>query len=117
MRIAWSFPISVSRKRRTFSSELEIRDNSKKIYCIDRPEEGSIIIKADTTKGIDFDHLGKLIVKLGEGVEFDENGCISATGAGNALTFTDINGNSIEYKPSADPKTITLGRGLQITDK
>lgn len=33
-------------KRRTFSSELEIRDNSKKIYCIDRPEEGSIIIKA-----------------------------------------------------------------------
>lgn len=80
-------------------------------------DKGSIIIKADTTKGLDFNHLGRLIVKLGEGVEFDENGCISATGAGNALTFTDINGNSIEYKPSADPKTITLGRGLQITDE
>lgn len=79
-------------------------------------DKGSIIIKADTSKGIDFDYLGRLIVKLGEGVEFDENGCISATGAGNALTFTDVNGNSIEYKPSNDPTTITLGRGLQITE-
>ena len=77
---------------------------------------GRLAVDVDTTKGLGI--IGQqIIIKLGEGVEFDENGCISATGAGNALTFTDINGNSIEYKPSADPKTITLGRGLQITDE
>lgn len=33
-------------KRRTFSSELEIRKNSKKIDCIEKPEQGDIEVKA-----------------------------------------------------------------------
>lgn len=33
-------------KRRGFSSEIEIRANSRKEYCIKKPEQGKIIVKA-----------------------------------------------------------------------
>ena len=77
---------------------------------------GRLAVDVDANRGIDIEGR-QIIIKLGEGVSFDENGYITATGSGNALTFVDINGKSIEYKPANDATTITLGRGLQITDE
>lgn len=120
VRIDYNKGMGVWRKKDTDPDEIEFDGVFVKINedkGLEFNNTGKISIKIDDTKGLLFDDTGKIGVKTGKGIEFDENGNLIAKGGDNPLTFVDNSGTTVEYKPSSETATtITLGRGLKITE-